>query len=232
MKNQQSNIVAIDINAVKSRMLDVRGQPVLLDRDVAAVYGLETKRILEAVRNNPEKFPADYVITLTANEVEFLRSKISSLETRPGKGHHSKHGYKVFTEKGLYMLATILKGEQAVRTTLAIIETYAEVRVMKRELLALHTETDAQKRKSMMRHFGEALTDIVMPDLTTAETESSMEINFLIGKLKHTVRRTRKVDEGATGKDVQIHLLEARIRELSAELSNLRAMRPLRPIEV
>ena len=61
-------------------MLDVRGQQVLLDRDVAAVYGLETKRILEVVRNNPEKFPADYVITLTANEVEFLRSKISSLE--------------------------------------------------------------------------------------------------------------------------------------------------------
>ena len=196
MKNQQSNIVAIDINAVKSRMLDVRGQPVLLDRDVAAVYGLETKRILEAVRNNPEKFPADYIITLTENEVEFLRSKISSLETRLCKGHHSKHGYKVFTEKGLYMLATILKGEQAVRTTLAIIETYAEVRAMKRELLALHAEKDAQKRNSMMRHFGEVLTDIVMPDLTTAETESSMEINFLVGKLKHTVRRVRKAAGG------------------------------------
>ena len=66
---------------------------------------------------------------------------------------------------------------------------------MKRELLALHTESDAKKRNSMMRHFGEALTDIVMPDLTTAETESSMEINFLIGKLKHTVRRVRKADE-------------------------------------
>ena len=103
---------------------------------------------------------------------------------------------------------------------------------MKRELLALHKETDAQKRKSMMQHFGEVLTDIVMPDLTTAETESSMEINFLVGKLKHTVRRTRKADEAATGKDLQVRLLEARVRELSAELSNLRAMRPLRPIEV
>ena len=92
------------------------------------------------------------------------------------------------------MLATILKGEQAVRTTLAIIETYAEVRAMKRELLALHTETDVQKRKSMMQHFGEVLTDIVMPDLTTSETESTMEINFLVGKLKHTVRRVRKAD--------------------------------------
>ena len=228
MKNQQSNVVAIDINAVKSRMLQVRGQQVLLDRDVAALYGVETRIINQAVKNNFEKFPAGYVAELTAQEVEVLRSKILTLETRTGKGHHSKHGYKVFTEKGLYMLATILKGERAVRTTLAIIETYAEVRAMKRELLALHTEKDAQKRDSMMRHFGEALTDIVMPDLTTAETESSMEINFLIGKLKHTVRRTRKADEAATGKDVHVRLLEARIREQSAELSNLRAMRPLR----
>ena len=53
------------------------------------------------------------------------------------------------TKKGLYMLATILKGEQAVRTTLSIIETYAEVRAMKRELLALHAEPDAQKRNSI-----------------------------------------------------------------------------------
>ena len=130
------------------------------------------------------------------------------------------------------MLATVLRSPRAIQATHAIIETYAEVRAMKRELLALHTEPDAQKRKSMMQHFGEVLTDIVMPDLTTAESESSMEINFLIGKLKHTVRRTRKADEVTVGKDVRVRLLEARIRELSAELSNLRAMRPLRPIEV
>ena len=192
MKNQQSNIVNIDINVVKSRMLQVRGQQVLLDRDVAALYGVETRIINQAVKNNPGKFPEGYVVALTQEEIKVLRSKILTLETNPGKGHHSKHGYKVFTEKGLYMLATILKGEQAVRTTLSIIETYAEVRAMKRELLALHAEPDAQKRNSMMRHFGEALTDIVMPDLTTAETESSLEINFLIGKLKHTVRRVKK----------------------------------------
>ena len=57
MKNQQSNIVAIDINAVKSRILEVRNQQVLLDRDVAALYGVETRIINQAVKNNPEKFP-------------------------------------------------------------------------------------------------------------------------------------------------------------------------------
>jgi len=58
----------------------------------------------------------------------------------------------------------------------------------------LHKETDKEKQKTKMQHFGEVLTDIVMPDLQTQETESSLEINFLIGKIKHTVKRVRKED--------------------------------------
>ena len=161
MKNQQSNIIAIDINAVKSRMLQVRGQQVLLDRDVAALYGVETRIINQAVKNNPEKFPAGYVAELSSDELTTLRSKFLTANV----SSKSRALPKVFTERGLYMLATILKGERAVRATLAIVETYAQVRAMKRELLALHTEPDAQRRKSMMQHFGEVLTEIVMPDL-------------------------------------------------------------------
>ena len=85
MKNQQSSIVNIDINAVKSRMLQVRGQQVLLDRDVAALYGVETRIINQAVKNNPGKFPAGYVVELTQEEIKVLRSKILTLETTPGK---------------------------------------------------------------------------------------------------------------------------------------------------
>ena len=191
MKNQQSNIVAIDINAVKSRMLRVRGQQVLLDRDVAALYGVETKEVNQAVKRNVERFYDGYIFTLTSEECS--RSQIVTMNGK--RGSNIKYLPHAFTEKGLYMLATVLRSPRAIQATHAIIETYAEVRAMKRELLALHTEPDAQKRKSMMQHFGEALTDIVMPDLTTAETESSMEINFLIGKLKHTVRRVRKVTD-------------------------------------
>ena len=92
------------------------------------------------------------------------------------------------------MLATVLKGERARDITFAIIETFAKVRELKRELLELHKETDKAKQTSMMKHFGEVLTDIVMPDLQTQETESTLEINFFIGKLKHTVKRVRKDD--------------------------------------
>ena len=97
-----------------------------------------------------------------------------------------------FTERGLYMLATILKGDQAVVTTLAIIDTFARVRELKRELVSLHKEKDKEKQKSKIQHFGEVLTDIVMPDLQTTETESTIEINFVIGKINHTVKRVRR----------------------------------------
>ena len=90
------------------------------------------------------------------------------------------------------MLATILKSKRATDATFAIIETFAEVRSLKRELVDLHKEKDVQKQSLKMKHFGEVLSDIVMPDLQTSETESTLELNFLIGKIKHTVKRVRR----------------------------------------
>ena len=193
MKNQQSNIVAIDINAVKSRMLQVRGQQVLLDRDVAALYGVETRIINQAVKNNPEKFPTGYVAELTAQEVEILRSKILTLEAKPGKGHYSKHGYKVFTERGLYMLATILKGECAVRATLAIIETYAQVRAMVRDMEALQTLKDGSvEQAAKLTQAGHKLASLIGDNLSTDSTKTTIELNLAVLKITHEVTRSKK----------------------------------------
>ena len=174
--------------AVRDRLVVLRNVAVLIDADVAALYGVETKRVNEAVRNNPDKFPADYMFELTKEERDDLRSKISSAKV----SSKSRVLPKAFTEKGLYMLATVLKSKRAKETTFAIIETFAQVRGLKRELLAMHAETDVHKRNGMMRHFGETLLDIVMPDPEETETETSLELNFFIGKIKHTVRRVRK----------------------------------------
>ena len=176
---------------VQSRIIYVRDFPVIVDADVAEIYGVETKRVNEAVRNNPDKFPEEYMFELTADESRVLRSKISSLENS-GKGRHSKYNYKAFTEKGLYMLATILKSKQATAATFAIIETFAKVRYLKRELKELHQESNKRVQMNKMHNFGEVLSDIIMPDLETVETESSLELNFFIGKIKHTVRRIKK----------------------------------------
>lgn len=175
---------------VEGRIAIIRGQKVIADADVAALYGVETREVNQAVRNNRAKFPEDYMFELTKNELQDLRSKI--LTTNVSVMNRSTT--KVFTEKGLYMLATVLKGNRAKNVTFAIIETFFKVRNLKRELVELHKETDKEKQEKKMQHFGEVLSDIVMPDLQTAETESSLEINFIIGKIKHSVKRVRKED--------------------------------------
>jgi len=81
----------------------------------------------EAYRNNSEKFPEGYVLFLDEEESNSLRSKFSTLNDS-SRGKHTKYQIKVFTEKGLYMLATILKSERATETTIAIIETYARIK--------------------------------------------------------------------------------------------------------
>ena len=178
----------IPLADVQRRVVVVRGMSVILDADVAALYGIETKRVNEAVRNNPDKFPGDYMFMLTAEELEDLRSKISS--AKPSS--QSRVLPKAFTEKGLYMFATVLKSRRAVDATFAIIETFAKVRGLQRELVELHGEKDRKRQSEKMHHFGEVLADIVMPELDTVETESILELNFLIGKIKHTVRRIKK----------------------------------------
>ena len=93
---------------IESLLIEIEGQKVLLDRDVATLYGIETKRVNEAVKNNKDKFPKKYLFTLTKSEWMNLRSKIST--TNFSK---TRVPPKAFTEKGLYMLATILKSKQA-----------------------------------------------------------------------------------------------------------------------
>lgn len=128
------------------------------------------------------------MFSITIDELSDLRSKISTTKIST----KSRTLPKVFTEKGLYMLATILKSKKALNVTFAIIETFTKVRNLKRELIELHQETDLNKQTSKMQHFGQVLSDIVMPDLETSETESTLELNFFIGKIKHTVKRTKK----------------------------------------
>ena len=179
------------LSSVRNSITVIRGMPVIADADVANLYGVETKRINEAVRNNPDKFPEDYMFILSSEETAVLRSKFSSTKL----SSKSRSLPKAFTEKGLYMLATILKSKNALNVTFAIIETFTKVRSLKRELLDLHKETDSEKQMTKMQHFGKVLSDIVMPDLETSETESSLEINFLIGKIKHTVKRVRRQND-------------------------------------
>ena len=117
MLKVKNELAVINTDVVRSRMIVLRDCPVLLDRDVAELYGVQTKEVNQAVKNNLDKFPAGFLFQLEADEISSLRSKILTLNEDGGRGKHSKHGYKAFTERGLYMLATILRGEIATRAT-------------------------------------------------------------------------------------------------------------------
>ena len=189
------NVLAnINVGDVKSRMVVVRGRPSLVDRDVAELYGVQTREVNQAVRNNPDKFPDGYVIDLSKEEVAALRSKFLILdEEHPGRGRHSKHGYKAFTERGLYMLATILKGERAVRATLSIIETYAQVRELARTMESLQSVKDGgEQQKNLLRRTGEILANVVSDNLTTESVETEIELNFAVVKIRRKIVKRGK----------------------------------------
>ncbi|MFY4806853.1 ORF6N domain-containing protein [Aliarcobacter butzleri] len=113
----------INENSIKDKIYTIRDKQVMLDRDLAHLYGVETKHINQAVRNNQDKFMEDFYFELTDIEFEDLRSKIlttnfSKVRIKP----------KVFTEQGIYMLATILKSKVASQVTVYIIKTFANMR--------------------------------------------------------------------------------------------------------
>ena len=169
---------------VEKRIIDIREQKVIIDSDVAELYSVETKRINEAVSNNPDKFPDGYILELTNNEWNTLKSKFST-SIKGGKVKLPK----AFTEKGLYMLATILKSEKATQTTLAIIETFAHIKNLSRNIKKLSEVKDEREKKDIMRESGDIITEILGDDLNVNETETTIELNFAVLKLKHSIKR-------------------------------------------
>ncbi|MCL2511696.1 MAG: ORF6N domain-containing protein [Bacteroidales bacterium] len=172
----------VTLTQVEQRLMVIQGQSVLLDSDVATLYAVETKEINQAVKNNPGKFPEGYVIQLNKNDEVvkiFDHPKLKFSAVQP----------KAFTEKGLYMLATILKGERAVRTTLAIVETFAKIRELARTVAQLSETKEKFKQQSLMQKSGEIMADVLGDEMKTTDTETSVEINLAVLKFKHTVRR-------------------------------------------
>jgi hypothetical protein len=175
----------VKLEQVEEKLLTIQGERVLLDSDVAEMYGVATKRINEAVKNNPERFPSGYIIKLS--EIE----KVELVENfdRFNRLKHSTALPKAFTEKGLYMLATILKSTQAVQTTIAIIETFSKIRHLSRNLKQLLTVKNDSEQKSLMQNSGEIIAEILDDDLETTGTETTIELNFALLKFDGHVKR-------------------------------------------
>ena len=178
----------IKFSEVENRIVEVRNQHVLIDADVAELYGVDTKQINQAVSRNPEKFPDGYIISLTKQEKEEVVTNCDHLQ----KLKFSPNLPNAFTEKGLYMLATILKSPQAVETTLAIIETFTKVRELSRVIHKIQSLPEhSPKQKTLMERTGDLIGDLIIPDdeLDVVGTETTYEMNLAIFKLKRTVKK-------------------------------------------
>ena len=177
----------MDLEKIKSKIITIQEQQVILDSDVADLYGVQTKEVNQAVKNNPDKFPEGYIITLTDSE----KSEVVKNFDHLAKLKFSPVQVKGFSEKALYMLATILKSSVATETTLAIIETFAKVRKLSHTIAELHRH-DEEEQKTMLQKSGEIISDLICSDLKSIETETTIELNLAILSVKHTVKRTNK----------------------------------------
>ena len=177
----------IKIEDVQDKVLQLRNENVIIDSDVATLYGVQTKRTNETVKNNPEKFPEGYVFKLTQQEKTEVVENFDHLNQLK----FSKVEPRAFTERGLYMLATILKGERAVQTTLLIIETFVKIRELSRTVAALPQAENKTVQKSLMQKGGEIISDLLGNDLNPTESETELELNFAMLKLKHKVVRKK-----------------------------------------
>ena len=178
----------ISFKEVEKRLIRLRDQNVLLDFVVADLYGVQTKRVNEAVKNNPEKFPEGYYFEVTEAEmnsfaVEFFdRKTLAKTRVAP----------KAFTEKGLYMLATIVKSPLAAKTTVAIIEAFAQMRELSRTIGEIAANPNAPEHESLLHKSGEIMADLFGQDMQTTGVETEIELNFAVLKVKHKVKRNKK----------------------------------------
>jgi hypothetical protein len=171
---------------VEKKIITIRNQQVILDSDVAVLYGVETKRINEAVGNNPEKFPEGYVWGLNNAEKNEVVENFDHLQ----KLKFSPQLPKAFTEKGLYMLATILKSPKAVETTIAIVEAYAKLKELSRIVVEVPQHEDKSTEQQVLLHRGGQLVEDILSDILPKQSsETSFELNLAMFKFKHSVKR-------------------------------------------
>ena len=144
-----NKIAEKDVINIENMIYEIDGKEVMLDSDLAKLYNVETKRINEAVKNNPEKFPNRYLFRITDKEYNSLKSKISTSKGGSRKGHTA------FVEQGIYMLATILKSDVATEVSIRIMDTFVKMRhyikyneqLLPRKYLLLEEKVDKNKKR-------------------------------------------------------------------------------------
>ncbi len=136
----------IPVEIIEKKIYLIRGHKVLLDRDLAELYVVETKRLNEQVRRNLKRFPDDFMFQLTEEEAESLRSHFATLKS--GRGKHRKYLPYAFTEQGVAMLSSVLNSDRAIEVNVQIMRTFVKLR----EMLSTHKDL-ARKLADMEKKY-------------------------------------------------------------------------------
>ena len=120
-----ADVISTTQATIQSQIFTIRGKQVMLDRDLAVLYGVETKRLNEQVRRNLNRFPGEFMFELSKDEQNSLRSQFATLKNR---GTHSKYLTVAFSEHGILMLSSVLRSETAVNVGILIISAFVEMR--------------------------------------------------------------------------------------------------------
>lgn len=151
----------IPLTKIERRIYLIRDHKVMLDEDLAGLYGVTTKRLNEAVKRNLKRFPRDFMFQLTAKEQEHLRSQIATSKGRGGR-RYLQHA---FTENGVAMLSSVLNSDRAIQVNIAIMRTFARMREMmiSHKDLARRIEDMERKYDGQFRAVFDALRHLMQP---------------------------------------------------------------------
>ena len=177
----------VPADRIERAILLIRGQKVLLDADLAALYGVETKVLVKAVKRNAERFPADFMFQLLPEEVTRLRFQIGT--SKGGRGGRRYAPY-AFTEQGVAMLSGVLRSPRAVHANIAIMRAFVRLR----QMLATHADL-ARRLDELERKYDKQFRVVfeAIRELATPPEPSPKQIGFRVreGRVAYRVRRSR-----------------------------------------
>jgi len=153
MEKNKKEIITVPDERIISRIFLIRGKKVMVDNDLAELYGVEARILNQAVKRNITRFPLDFMFQLNKQETEILRSQFVILKS--GRGQHRKYMPYVFTEQGVAMLSSVLNSERAIRVNIQIIRTFMQLR----ELLSTNKDLK-EKIENMEKRYDKQLRDI------------------------------------------------------------------------
>ena len=127
MDNKELEVIELNNESIEKLIYVIRGKKVMLDYDLAKIYGYETKNLNRQVNNNIEKFPEEFRFQLNEYDV-YLLSRCKNFTLKNGRGQNFKYLPYAFTEQGIYMLMTVLKGDLATRQSIALVKAFKQMK--------------------------------------------------------------------------------------------------------